>query len=202
MNTKGPLILETGFGEFTVRSHNINGDRIVSLVCDDVASQTPIVRMHSGCLFAHVFHSTHCDCREQFAAAQEAVKKHGRGVLLYTESQEGKGHGLETKIAEMAIQREAKLDSVDAFKTMGLEPDVRDYDNQIAVFRELGVPKKILHFSGNPRKQAALMNAGYEIVGQFERCGPLGEHALAERAMKTARMNYVYADTAPPVLKT
>jgi GTP cyclohydrolase II len=200
--TKGPLILETGFGEFAVRSHNINGDRIVSLVCDDVMSHVPIVRMHSGCLFAHVFHSTHCDCREQFAGAQETIKKHGRGVLLYTESQEGKGHGLDTKIVEMALQREAKLDSVEAFKTMGLEPDVRDYANQIAVLRELRVPKEIYHFSGNPRKRLALTSAGFKILGQFEHCAPLGTQALAERNMKQLKMGYVYTETFPADTKT
>ncbi len=84
MPIKSTTGLETKFGLFTVGYHDINGVGIISLACNDDMSKTPLVRIHSGCLFAHAFASVHCDCREQFEAAQKAIKDHGRGVIVYS----------------------------------------------------------------------------------------------------------------------
>ena len=189
---KSSMLLETTFGTFRTSYHDIDGEMIVSFVCEDVKSETPLVRMHSGCIFGDAFHSLHCDCGQQKNAAMEAIKRHGHGVFLYSPFQEGRGHGIEVKIAEMAIQREKKLDTVDAFTLMGLEPDIRTYEREIQALEDLGIPKKIIHFSGNPNKRAALEQGGYIIADQYEWTAPLGDLATAERDLKKSRLNYDY----------
>ncbi len=184
--------LETSFGVFRTSCHIVDDKMIVSFVCDDVKSQTPIVRMHSGCIFGDAFHSLHCDCGQQKDAAMDAIKRHGRGVFLYSPFQEGRGHGLEVKIAEMAIQREKGLDTVDAFHFMGLEPDIRTYEREIAVLKELGLPGTIIHFSGNPNKRAALEQGGFVIKDQIEWTEPLGRLAMEERNLKVRKLDYAY----------
>ncbi|MBI2612856.1 GTP cyclohydrolase II [Candidatus Kaiserbacteria bacterium] len=193
MAIKSTMQLETSFGVFQTSYHDINGKMIVSFACNDVMSQIPLVRMHSGCIFGDVFHSLHCDCGQQKDAAMRAIKRHGRGVFLYSPFQEGRGHGLEVKIREMAIQREKGLDTIEAFRSIGLEPDIRTYEREVAVLKELGVPRAIIHFSGNPHKRAALEAEGF-VVEQIEWCEPLGELAAAERGLKKSRLNYAYRD--------
>lgn len=188
------MLLETAFGVFRTSCHDVGGKMIVSFVCDDVKSKTPLVRMHSGCIFGDAFHSLHCDCGQQKDAAMDAIKRHGRGAFLYSPFQEGRGHGLEVKISEMAIQREKGLDTVDAFHSMGLDPDIRTYEREIQVLNELGLPKAIIHFSGNPNKRAALEQGGYVIEDQIEWTEPLGSLAIEERDMKKRRLSYAYRD--------
>lgn len=194
MPIKSSMFLETSLGVFRASCHIVGEQMIASFVCDDVRSQTPIVRMHSGCIFGDAFHSLHCDCGQQKDAAMEAIKRHGRGVFLYSPFQEGRGHGLEVKIAEMAIQRAKSLDTIEAFRSMGLEPDIRTYEGEIAVLKELEIPTNIIHFSGNPNKRAALEQAGYVIEDEIEWTAPLGQLAADERRLKQKNLGYAYRD--------
>lgn len=196
MPIKSSMPLQTRIGVFQTSCHIIDDQMLVSFVCDDVMSKVPIVRMHSGCIFGDAFHSLHCDCGQQKDAALEAIRRHGRGVFLYSPFQEGRGHGLEVKIAEMNIQHEKKLDTVEAFHLMGLEPDIRTYGREIKALRELNLPNEIIHFSGNPNKRAALEEGGFIITDQIEWTAPLGDLAAAERHLKTTKLDYVYGEGA------
>ena len=191
---KSSMSLETSHGVFEVSYHDIDGTMIVSFSCNDVRSQTPLVRMHSGCLFGDVFHSLHCDCGQQKGAALQAIKRNGRGIFVYSPHQEGRGHGLELKIRAMAIQHAEGLNTIEAFRKMGLEPDVRIYDKEIRVLKELGTPRTIVHFSGNPHKRAALEEGGFCIEREIEWCEPLGELATQERDLKKTHLNYGYRE--------
>src|SRR3989344_3680829 len=176
--------LETAFGVFRTSCHIVDGEMIVSFVCDDVKARTPIVRIHSGCIFGDAFHSQHCDCGQQKDAAMKEIKKHGRGVFVYSPFQEGRGHGLEVKIREMDIAKRNGWDRDQAFRSMDLDPDIRKYHREVEVLKELDIPNVIIHFSGNPRKSAALEAGGFEILEHREWTEPPGQGALEERRWK------------------
>ena len=185
--------LETAFGVFQTSCHIIDNEMVVSFLCEDVIARTPMVRMHSGCIFGDAFHSLHCDCGQQKDAAMKTIKSHGRGVFLYSPFQEGRGHGLEVKIREMDIARRNGWDSEEAFKSMDLEADIRRYHREVEALKELDIPKSIIHFSGNPNKSAALEAGGFAILEHLEWTEELGPLANEERRWKKAR-GYTYQE--------
>src|SRR6266480_1376125 len=69
-----------------------DGKEHVALVVGDLASGTPLVRLHSECLTGDVFGSARCDCGPQLRESIVLLADVG-GVLLYLR-QEGRGIGL------------------------------------------------------------------------------------------------------------
>ena len=81
--------LETLFGTFTEVLYYNGQKEFIALYQGDIAYNGNVLcRVHSSCLSAHVFNSTQCDCREQFAAAQYEIQKAGKGILIWMD-QEG-----------------------------------------------------------------------------------------------------------------
>ena len=48
--------------------------------------ETPLVRVHSGCVTGDIFHSLRCDCYPQLQAAMQQVTASSPGVLIYLPS--------------------------------------------------------------------------------------------------------------------
>ena len=194
MTTKSQTTIETESGPFIVRYHEVAGTVVVSFAQGDITKGTPIVRMHSACLFGEALHSLHCDCHHQLIETMRAIARHSNGIILYS-YEEGRGIGLAKKIEAMEIQRSTGCDTVQAFAKLGLPPDCRNYDDEIAVLQELGVPTHIYSFSGNPTKRKALENAGFIIDVEYEvASATLGHLALVEKRVKAAKMGYSYKD--------
>ena len=51
------------------------------LVKNKPQSKATLVRIHSACSFAHVFHSQRCDCEEQLNKAMELVSESPSGSI-------------------------------------------------------------------------------------------------------------------------
>lgn len=163
--TTRSTILETVFGLFQLSYHAIGPESCVSLVLRGMDDQTPLVRLHSACLFGEAFHSNECDCKQQLVGAMQRIQNHGHGVIVYSCTQEGRGIGLENKIRAMEIQRTTGCDTVEAFRRLGFsDPDQRDYRAELKVLKELGVPKRVHLLTGNLKKRKALLDNGYELV--------------------------------------
>jgi GTP cyclohydrolase II len=157
-------ILTTRHGELAVNYHSSESGECVTLATPgaDLSDGTPLVRIHSSCLFSEAFGSDDCDCRLQLdSALQMIVKEPGAVVYLY---QEGRGHGLAKKIAAMEQERANGLDTHDAFIRLGLDLDPRTYDVALTALEDINVSKAIRLMSNNPKKHRALKHAGYSIA--------------------------------------
>ncbi|HHH11283.1 MAG TPA: GTP cyclohydrolase II, partial [Sorangium sp.] len=119
-----------------------------------------LLRVHSECLTSEVFGSLKCDCRQQLEAAQEAIVRAGRGVVLYLR-QEGRGIGLANKIRAYQLQGEGH-DTVDANRLLGLPDDARDYSSAAAMVEYFGI-RSIQLMTNNPEKVNALRRLGVDI---------------------------------------
>jgi len=161
--------LPTTFGEFELYLYEdkIDKGKHIALVMGKgeheraVSAEPILVRVHSQCLTGDVFHSLRCDCGAQLHKAMEMIATEGRGVILYM-NQEGRGIGLEEKLKAYALQDKG-LDTVEANKALGYEPDLREYGIGAQILFDLGV-RKIKLLTNNPRKIIGLEGYGLEIV--------------------------------------
>lgn len=154
--------LELETGRFKVSYHTDNEDACVSLHHGDVTQGTPIIRIHSSCLFGESFHGLDCDCAQQLNLTLKAIVKAGSGAVVY-QFAEGRGIGLEEKIRSMETQRCENIDTVESFKRLGYEADLRSYDTVVQALRDLGVSSRVRVASQNPNKIRALEKAGFSI---------------------------------------
>ena len=156
-------VLPTPHGEFqmVVYESAVDGQSHVALVLGDVRQPPVLVRVHSQCLTGDVFGSWRCDCGPQLQAALQRIRQEGRGVLLYLR-QEGRGIGLVNKIKAYALQDQG-MDTVEANRVLGFDPDLRDYGTGAQILADLGLTQVRL-MTNNPRKLAGLDGFGLSIV--------------------------------------
>ncbi len=156
--------MPTEWGHFDLIAYKQtqSGDNHIALVKGTWDKDEPIlVRVHSSCVTGDIFGSCRCDCGGQLHRAMEMVEEAGKGVILYM-SQEGRGIGLINKLKAYKLQ-EMGRDTVEANLELGFKMDERDYGVGAQILRDLGV-SKIKLISNNPKKRAALLGYGLEIV--------------------------------------
>lgn len=156
--------LPTEFGEFRIAGYKslTSDEEFVCVFKGEWNENTAVpVRIHSQCLTGDVFHSIKCDCGPQLQRAMETIEKEGRGVIVY-QQQEGRGIGIINKIRAYALQDEG-ADTIEANTKLGLEVDLREYDQCVEILKDLGV-KKVKAMSNNPEKLKAMRDGGLEIV--------------------------------------
>ena len=119
-----------------------------------------LVRAHSECLTGDIFGSRRCDCGPQLHESMRAIRREGRGVVLYMR-QEGRGIGLEGKLRAYHLQ-EHGLDTVEANERLGYRADERDYGVGAQILLDLGVRRMRL-MTNNPKKLYGLEGFGLEV---------------------------------------
>jgi GTP cyclohydrolase II len=128
----------------------------------DVGNGEPVLaRLHSECLTGDALFSQRCDCGAQLEAALKKIAAEGRGALLYLR-QEGRGIGLLNKVLAYRLQ-DAGADTVEANQALGFAPDQRNYQICLPMLQHLKI-KSVRLMSNNPRKAAALVECGIEVV--------------------------------------
>jgi 3,4-dihydroxy 2-butanone 4-phosphate synthase/GTP cyclohydrolase II len=155
--------LPTGFGLFKslVFQNNHTKESHVVLLMDAELSNKPIVRFHSECLTGDVFGSVRCDCKAQLINALEQIAKNKHGYLIYLKGQEGRGIGIGQKIAAYALQDKGE-DTFQANLSLGLPEDDRNYQDAIAILKELHV-NDFSFITNNPDKITAIQEAGFQF---------------------------------------
>jgi 3,4-dihydroxy 2-butanone 4-phosphate synthase/GTP cyclohydrolase II len=158
--------LPTKFGEFRIVGYRslVSNEEFVVLTCGKFDAETPaLVRIHSQCLTGDVFGSIKCDCGQQLEAAMRLIAEEGCGAIVY-QQQEGRGIGIINKIRAYALQ-DTGADTIEANERLGLDVDLRRYEQCAEILIDLGI-KKIRLMSNNPEKIRALRKGGLEITGR------------------------------------
>ena len=164
------VALPTPHGNFKLYAYqmvgNWAGEHHLALVLGDIRpglkqAGPVLVRVHSECLTGDVLGSLRCDCGQQLAAAQKAIAKAGKGVILYMR-QEGRGIGLVNKLKAYELQEKGH-DTVQANQQLGFRPDLRRYGVGAQILVDLGITKLRL-LTNNPRKIVGLSGYGLEVV--------------------------------------
>ena len=177
--------LPTASGDFRLIGYRslTSDEEFVVIARGRFEPETPaLVRVHSQCLTGDVFGSTKCDCGQQIQSAIKMIAREGRGAIVY-QQQEGRGIGIINKIRAYALQ-DAGADTIDANEKLGLDVDLRRYDQCSEILLDLGI-RRINLLSNNPEKIRALEKSGLEIV---ERVSPnIKLHPQLLRYLQTKR---------------
>jgi len=183
--------IPTEFGEFRAVGFEsgIDGTQHVALVRGDVAGKSEVlVRVHSECLTGDVFGSLRCDCGDQLRLAMQWIAEAGVGVLLYLRDHEGRGIGIEQKLAAYALQEQGR-DTVEANLDLGLPVDARDYGVGAQILIDLGIDG-IRLLTNNPAKRAGLESYGLRIVEQVPLQAPPTPENHAYLETKIAKLGH------------
>jgi 3,4-dihydroxy 2-butanone 4-phosphate synthase/GTP cyclohydrolase II len=155
--------IPTPYGEFQARAFQTSSGHVhLALVLGTLGNgRSVLTRLHSECLTGDVLGSLRCDCGVQLRSALRTVAAEGRGVVLYLNGHEGRGIGLVDKLRAY-VEQDAGADTVDANLRLGLEADLRSYDDAAAALRALGV-RSVRLLSNNPAKAEGLRRNGVAV---------------------------------------
>ena len=183
--------LPTKYGEFKAIAYRsaVDPGEHIALTIGEWTEDAPVtVRIHSECLTGDVFGSIRCDCGEQIELALNILAKEGAGVFLYMR-QEGRGIGLHNKIKAYSLQDNG-LDTVDANRSLGFEPDLRHYGIGAQILQDLGV-KQLRLLTNNPRKLVGLAGFDLEIVERVPVEATVNDENREYLRTKKARMGHI-----------
>jgi 3,4-dihydroxy 2-butanone 4-phosphate synthase/GTP cyclohydrolase II len=183
--------LPTKYGEFTAIAYKSSvdvGEHIALTMGKWEADEPILVRIHSECLTGDVFGSLRCDCGEQIELALKILSREGKGVFLYMR-QEGRGIGLHNKIKAYSLQDNG-LDTVDANRKLGFEPDLRHYGIGAQILQDLGIGKLRL-LTNNPRKIVGLSGFGLEIMERVPVEASVNDENRQYLRTKRSRMGHI-----------
>ncbi|MGB8956247.1 MAG: GTP cyclohydrolase II [Tumebacillaceae bacterium] len=162
---------------------------------DFANSEDALIRFHSICHTGDIFGSKRCDCGYQLKRSMKEIVDHGAGALFYLANHEGRGIGLYSKAMAYLLQ-ENGYDTVDANLALGFKDDVRNYEDAITVLKALR-QKPVTLMTNNPRKLAALLDAGLNVSERKPLWGDVSE--FNERYLKTKveRSGHFEAEALP-----
>jgi predicted adenylyl cyclase CyaB len=174
------------YGDFTVfvtDREGSHGQDIVLMKGDVNGASRVLCRITSRCIMSTALDADDCDCAKQTALALSMIQDHGSGVLIYLD-QEGRGHGLPTKIKAMRLKHSG-YDTFSAFEAMDLRPDITDYGHVQELLTAIGV-RSIALVSNNPDKAEALVAAGV-VIEAIVPCAPRDVPRAALRHLEAKR---------------
>lgn len=153
--------LNTKFGTFREVLYYDGQRESIALVMGDVETGEDILcRVHSACVSGHVFNSVECECQQEMEAAQDAIQKAGKGVVIYLE-QEGKGNGHLALMASIPYKK-AGIKQSEAYEKAGFEKDARSFRAAAEILADLRV-KSIVLMTANSGKADDLRKAGIAV---------------------------------------
>ncbi|MFT4031571.1 MAG: GTP cyclohydrolase, partial [Siphonobacter sp.] len=121
-----------------------------------------LCRVHSSCIFGHVFNSFECVFREQMEISQQLIQQEGKGIIIWLD-QEGKGNGHFALLKSVEYKRKGWVQA-DAYEAVGFKKDARDYTQAAEILNQLGV-ESVRMLTNNPEKVDILTQHGIKVVG-------------------------------------
>ena len=117
----------TEYGDFEIYIvRGIDSMEHIVLVRGNIEGKNNVLcRISSECLPGTALFSAECDCKQQIQYALRSISQQDCGIFIYLR-QEGRGHGLVTKIRALANKNKG-LDTFQAVEQLGLSADVREY---------------------------------------------------------------------------
>jgi 3,4-dihydroxy 2-butanone 4-phosphate synthase / GTP cyclohydrolase II len=156
--------LSTMFGHFTMRGYSRGDEESVVLVKGTVSNkENVLMRIQSSCLFGESFHATGCDCAWQVTTSLRQISQQNCGIFIYL-FQEGRGIGIFEKIRAYRVEQDFKIDTVEAFKRLGLEKsDMRTYDLAAEIIKKENIKSARL-LTNNISKVNTLIERGIPVT--------------------------------------
>ncbi|MBI4724838.1 MAG: GTP cyclohydrolase II RibA, partial [Rhodomicrobium sp.] len=168
-------------------------DQIAVIVSSPSPKRPVLARIHSACLTGDLFGSLKCDCGDQLRGTVQAMSEEGGGIVLYLD-QEGRGNGIANKIRAYSLQDEG-FDTYDADELLGFGQDQRRFDFAAEMLKQLGFTSLRL-MTNNPRKIAALREAGLEVVSTHRVLTRPTAHNAKYLAAKRDKGGHLLGDAA------
>lgn len=181
------------YGLFTIAYHVTDKGTCISVRYGDLQVKTPIVRIHSSCLFGESLHALDCECADQLTSTLKMIKKNKSGVVVY-KYDEGRGIGLENKLQVLELQRRHKINTVEAFKLLGFEGDMRTFEAETAALKDIPMSKSIQAATQNPRKLTALRSAGFKVIKEVYPFVRITKYNISELKAKKELLGYHIKD--------
>lgn len=192
MTTISSTELPTKYGKFIVSYHKFKKGYCISLRKGDIKKARTLVRIHSSCVFTESFHSELCDCKLQLSKSMELIGQEGRGVIIYS-YEEGRGIGLDNKIKAMELERKKGIDTVEAFKQLHFDTDLRNHKDAVKALRELEISNTIRLITDNPHKIQKLKDAGFSVERE-EIKYPISSRVKKYLRVKKEKLGYFISD--------
>ena len=183
--------MPTKYGEFKAFAYESPydpGEHIALTIGDWEPDEPVLTRIHSECLTGDVFGSMRCDCGEQLELALKRLGEEGKGALLYMR-QEGRGIGLHNKIKAYSLQ-DGGVDTVEANKMLGFDPDTRHYGVGAKILADLGI-QKVRLLTNNPKKLIGLAGSEVEVVERVQLEVPPNDENRSYLETKRMRMGHI-----------
>ena len=153
--------LATKYGTFREILYYDGQKESIALVMGGVENGENIIcRVHSACVSGHVFGSVECACRQEMEAAQAAIQKAGKGVVIYLE-QEGKGNGHLALMASVPYKK-AGMKQSEAYEQAGFARDARSFRPAAEILADLRV-KSVVLLTDNAAKADELRKASITV---------------------------------------
>jgi 3,4-dihydroxy 2-butanone 4-phosphate synthase / GTP cyclohydrolase II len=188
---EGPLMTQEGLFSMVVYSAQEGKGDLIALVKGDVKDcKDPLVRIHSACITSESLRALDCDCAEQLHQAMSMIATEGKGVIVYL-PQEGRGNGLAHKVQALRYTA-AGLDTVDAFRALGLPDDIRDYRVAAEILRSLEIAGPVRLLTNNPRKVEQLNAHGIAVLSRVPLEIPTTTFTRKHLQAKRDKLNHLF----------
>ncbi len=126
------------------------------------------------------------------------MSEQGGGIVLYLD-QEGRGNGIANKMRAYCLQEEG-FDTYDADALLGFGQDQRRFDFAGEMLKQLGFTSVRL-MTNNPRKVAALREAGLDVVSTHRVLARQTAHNAKYLAAKRDKGGHLLGETALDVIE-
>ena len=181
----------TEFGTFEMHAYQFESgyEHLALLGGRRTASAAPLLRVQSSCLTGTAMHAELCDCRQQLHMALQLVATAPEGGCVIYLDQEGRGHGLVSKVAQLALIGRG-LDTVEAATAHGEPADVRRWDEAVVIVKDLIGDKPVRLLTNNPSKAKGLAEAGLIIAAESPIQAPVTAGNRAYLQVKRDKMGH------------